>query len=607
MQRAIIYCRVSTEEQAQDGHHSLAAQEFLCRKTAVDQGFEVAAVFKDPGRTATNMHRPGLQDALARCQADHSIKAVFVQDTDRLARNTQDHLTIRAVLKKAGVQLISVSQPMLEDSAEGHMIDTIIASVNQFQSDITSRKTIKGLEEKVRGGGWPALAPLGYRNVGTGQDKQNRVVEVDESVAPLVKRMFELYATGNYSAHELGEVMFGLGLRSRNHKKLQISKVLTILQNPFYIGVVKWGGISAKGTHNPIISEGLYRAVQAVMKGHGGNRSRRRRHDFLLRGYLFCGFCGRRMIGEKHPLKKAAYYRCHKRGGCQPAARTELVENDVSALFDLLTIDSGLINETTAALSKRLCADRKAFVEVRTALCNQKTALESRLTHIERKWLDGVLDDTDFTRLKTQLRADLDTVEHRLADHDLQNRVNVDEVREVVSFAGSIGFHYQQAPEYLKRLLLKLAWERFDVRNNEIVEAVPTPVFRTLTGSGSGLTNAQKPVLLERASVQRGDHHPTQASIERVVRLRTEWGPNRMPNRPENRRKVAGNGNYCPAQSLLELIKDAGYFQQVLALFREIQSGLGYTSKAGGGPLKSASHDTKPIGRLCRQVESPRL
>lgn len=574
MQRAIIYCRVSTEEQAQDGHHSLAAQEFLCRKTAVDQGFEVVAVFKDPGRTATNMHRPGLQDALARCQADHSVKAVFVQDTDRLARNTQDHLTIRAVLKKAGVRLISVSQPMLEDSAEGHMIDTIIASVNQFQSDITSRKTIKGLEEKVRGGGWPALAPLGYRNVGTGPDKQNRVVEVDESVAPFIKRMFELYATGNYSAHEVGDVMFGLGLRSRNHKKLQVSKVLTILQNPFYIGAVKWGGISTKGKHNPIISEGLYCAVQSVMKGHGGNRSRRRQHDFLLRGYLFCAACGRRMIGEKHPLKKAAYYRCHKRGGCQPAARTVLVENEVSALFGHLTLHSTLVNETITALSRRMSADKKAFAEVRTALCNQKTALESRLAHIERKWLDGVLDDADFTRLKTQLRADLDTVDHRLADHDLQNRISIDEVKEVVSFAGAIGFHYQQAPEYLKRLLLKLAWERFEVRHNEIVEAVPTPVFRAITGSGSGSANAHKPVLLERASVPWGGDHPTRASTEPLVRLRTEWGPSRMPNRPENSQKIAGGGSFYRARALAKLLKNVGYVHQVFNLVREIKEGL---------------------------------
>lgn len=207
MHRALIYCRVSTEEQAEDGHHSLAAQESLCRRQGAQQDFEIAAVYTDPGRSATTMNRPGLQDALARCQSDKSIKALFVQDTDRLARNTRDHLTIRAVLKKHDVKLISVSQPMLEDSAEGMMIDTIIASVNQFQSDLTSRKTMKGLEEKVRNGGWPGIAPIGYKNVGVGPEGQSRIVVVDKDLAPLVQQLFRQYATGSYSVHDLNNIM----------------------------------------------------------------------------------------------------------------------------------------------------------------------------------------------------------------------------------------------------------------------------------------------------------------------------------------------------------------------------------------------------------------
>lgn len=152
MKKALIYCRVSTEEQAQDGHHSLSAQKSICSKLAIDLGYNIVEIFEDPGKSATNMNRPGLQDMLIRCQEDKSIEAVFVQDTDRLARNTNDHLTIKAILQKAGVKLISASQPTIDESAEGNMIDTIIAAVNQFQSDLTARKTKKGLEEKVRNG-----------------------------------------------------------------------------------------------------------------------------------------------------------------------------------------------------------------------------------------------------------------------------------------------------------------------------------------------------------------------------------------------------------------------------------------------------------------------
>ncbi|MCI0706090.1 MAG: recombinase family protein [Ignavibacteriae bacterium] len=147
MPNALVYCRVSTEEQAVKGF-SLDVQEKLCRDFAGRNGYDPIGVYRDEGRSGTSLDRPALKDLLQRCQQQKDISAVIVQETDRLARNTKDHLTIRAVLQKANVKLISVAQPMLDDSPEGNMIDTILASVNQFQSDINSRKTKKSLQEK---------------------------------------------------------------------------------------------------------------------------------------------------------------------------------------------------------------------------------------------------------------------------------------------------------------------------------------------------------------------------------------------------------------------------------------------------------------------------
>src|SRR6516165_6019973 len=126
MPQCLIYCRVSTEEQAEKGY-SLDTQEKLCRDFANRSGFHVAGVYRDEGKSATSLNRPALQDLLAKCTESKSIDAVVVQETDRLARNTHDHLAIRAILQKASVKLISVNQPMLDDSPEGVMIDTILA------------------------------------------------------------------------------------------------------------------------------------------------------------------------------------------------------------------------------------------------------------------------------------------------------------------------------------------------------------------------------------------------------------------------------------------------------------------------------------------------
>ena len=164
MPNCFIYCRVSTEEQADKGY-SLDTQEKLCHDFAERNGYAVIGVYRDEGKSATNLDRAALQELLSRCTKENGIDAVIIQETDRLARNTKDHLTIKAVLKKAGTKLISVAQPMLDDSPEGMMIDTILASVNQFQSDINSRKTSRGMQEKFEQGWWPGCAALGYLNI----------------------------------------------------------------------------------------------------------------------------------------------------------------------------------------------------------------------------------------------------------------------------------------------------------------------------------------------------------------------------------------------------------------------------------------------------------
>ena len=581
MKRAIIYCRVSTEEQAADGHHSLSAQETLCRKVASEKSYEVVSIFRDPGKSATNMNRSGLKEALACCQSDKSIKAFLVQDTDRLARNTKDHLTIRAILQKSDVTLISASQPMLEDSAEGNMIDTIIASVNQFQSDITARKTIKGLEEKVRNGGWPAQAPLGYKNIGIGTDNQTRIIEIDQDTAPLIKKAFKLYATGNYSVHELGDILYNLGLRSRTGKKLHISKLHLLLQNPFYIGIVKWGNITTKGNHRPLIEKSLFKAVGSVMKAHGGNKSRRRNHDFLLRGYLFCANCGRRMLGETHLDKRASYYRCHKRGGCQPTIRIGDLEKQVINEFKMLTPPKALIDSTIQALQNRASRIYKDFTNERSSLLRKQSLILEKLKLVEKKWLDGLLDDNDFVRIRDDLKEDLQTIENGIADLEIKRSLNLGDFEDVFEFLKHIDNVYINAPDFLKRLLLKFAWERFEVKNQKIVKAIPTKVFRIFEDSYS-FNQTQNSLVKEGALSQRfggapvlvtGD--PIQPSLNPVgVQIRSEWGPNHSLNRSQKVSKVFGVGNNSIQKKVSELTSDVGYVQHLFSLYYIIQDTL---------------------------------
>jgi site-specific DNA recombinase len=252
----LIYSRVSTEDQAETGR-SIGDQIKICKRFSDENGYDVAGIYKDEGKSATNMNRAGLQDMIIKCQEDKNIEAILVQDTDRLARNTSDHLQIKAMLKKVGTQVISVSQPMLDDTTpEGQFMDLVIAGVNAFQSKITGRKVSKCMLEKFRDGWWPAAAPFGYTNINVGtEEKPVNVIGDDETKQTLITKAFETFAKGMYSAVEVNSMFFKQGLSTRSGKKPSSSEFNRILKNSFYYGLMKWQGEEKMGNHKPIVTK----------------------------------------------------------------------------------------------------------------------------------------------------------------------------------------------------------------------------------------------------------------------------------------------------------------------------------------------------------------
>lgn len=486
MQKALIYCRVSTEEQAEKGY-SLDAQERLCRSFAKNNGYKVAGVYRDEGKSGTTLDRPALKDLLSKCQEDKPISAVIVQETDRLARNTKDHLTIKALLQKAEARLISVAQPMLDDSPEGKMIDTILASVNQFQSDINSRKTQRGLQQKFDEGWWPGWAPLGYVNVAVGGNHDGRrarkIVKKDPEKWYLIKEGFKLYLTGRYSADHVNDILYQKGLRSKSGKKLSHSIMVSILKNPFYAGLMRWSGQQKTGKHPRMISLSQHKRVLQIMDSHNNHACRRRKHSFLLRGSIFCNLCGQRYTAEKHPAKNKDYYHCvsrrrHSNQGQNVEA--EELERQVEKQFKNIQFSKEFIGLVLRKLRELYRQQHEAISRQIQILYNRKKAVEAKRDKAEEKLLAGVLSDDAFVRLRTKFRDKLDAIQSRIDELDSQREYEIDVIQEVVKLTRNIYKTYKTAPYELKREYLGLFWDKFLVQDRKIVKAIPTKLIQVL-------------------------------------------------------------------------------------------------------------------------------
>jgi site-specific DNA recombinase len=185
--RAIIYCRVSTKRQKEEGY-SLGTQLAECQKYAEKNGFVVIGDYSDD-HTGFDLDRRGLdavRSALRRYEAD----CILVYDVDRLTRNLAQSLVLREEFSRLKIELHVVRRGKTEDTAEGRLHANIEGVLGEYEREkIRDRNRInkyaKAASKHV--GNAPAY---GYRKIGKGKDSRLVIYEPEAKVVKLIYRWY---------------------------------------------------------------------------------------------------------------------------------------------------------------------------------------------------------------------------------------------------------------------------------------------------------------------------------------------------------------------------------------------------------------------------------
>jgi len=314
--QAVIYCRVSTKEQTHN--LSLPTQERFCRDYCERQGFAVARVFVEEGKSAKTTDRTRLLELLDFCREKKGlIQHVVVYRIDRFSRQQYDYVVLAAQLKKYGVTLKSVTEPISDDST-GKLMENILSSFAQFDNDVRSERTVAGMRAALERGHWTFGVPIGYRRKVDAVGKET--MEADPKLAPLVTEAFKLYATGLHSKAEVLRKITAMGLRTRQGKVVTRQTFQQMLRKPIYAGLLcvpQWGIDRVKGDFESLVSEETFERVQAVLEGRSLTITPHERNhpDFPLRRFVKCGKCDTPITGSwsKGRKQQYAYYRCRNR------------------------------------------------------------------------------------------------------------------------------------------------------------------------------------------------------------------------------------------------------------------------------------------------------
>jgi site-specific DNA recombinase len=512
--KAAIYLRVSTKEQAEMGGeregYSIPAQREACLRKAETLGAMVSDEFVDRGESAKSADRPELQRLLQYVKAE-AISYVIVHKVDRLARNRLDDVQINLAFKAAGAQLVSCTES-IDDTPSGMLVHGIMSTIAEFYSRNLANEVIKGSVQKAKNGGTIGRAPTGYLNHRLYENgREIRTVIVDPVRGPLMAEAFELYASSEWTIRTLLEELTMRGLNSapsknRASKPLSLSNFLHLLRHPYYKGLVRYRGVEYPGKHQPLVTEAVWRQVQDVLTAQNFAGEKKRLHHQYLKGTVWCGECGSRLIVTNAKGRGGVYPyfvcigRQQKRTTCQQSAvLIDVVEAKVEELYASLQPPATLVDEIRAVLLHEMARNTKAAEKEQRIQEKCKNRLEAERYKLLEGHYAGAIPLDLLKSEQQRITHELEQVARRSADLTTEAKTVEANLGKALALAANWHGAYLQAGPADRRQLNQVIFEKlyvtqdYDVRHtfNEPFALLLSPEVTTMAMKRYRLTNEQ--------------------------------------------------------------------------------------------------------------------
>src|SRR3989339_1798786 len=231
--RYVIYARKSTEDEDRQVL-SIEAQIFELREFAAKEKLEIVGPTFVETKTAKEPGRIKFAEMLSMIEKGKA-DGIISWHPDRLARNSVDGGKIIYFVDCGLIKSLKFPTFWFEPTPQGLFMLNIAFGQSKYFVDNLRENVKRGLRQKIRNGTWPSWAPVGYLN-----NAKTRGIDVDSEKAPKVKKLFEMYATGAYTLHSLANWCKKNGLVGNLGKEIALSNVQSILQNIFYIELMKY-------------------------------------------------------------------------------------------------------------------------------------------------------------------------------------------------------------------------------------------------------------------------------------------------------------------------------------------------------------------------------
>jgi site-specific DNA recombinase len=450
----VIYCRVSSKEQVEGT--SLESQELACREYANRNRVNVLKVFVERGESAKFADRPQLLELLEYCrQGKNAAQMLLVWKVDRLARNVGDHFNIKASLKKQGVEVVSVTEP-IDANPEGKLMETILAGFAQFDNDLRAARTLQGMRRKIQDGLFPWKPPLGYKTVTQKGNKKTAPDEPDQPLFGLLQRVWQEFATGKHTKAEILRLMTAWGVRTRHGTRVPKQSLDKMFRDRFYAGIIcdPWSGEEHIGQHIPLVSKATFATVQAVIDRR--NRSIRHhsiRPEFPMRMFARCSECERYVTGSfsRGRSQYYPYYHCQAKNCSNPInRRAHVIHAEFIEFLNSVTPSRGAIQQLFERVAEAAGKRMRAELVLRERRNGEACRLREQRQRLIQMKMENLLTNEEFAHQKSLLTKRLYEVESAQGGDPGDNHAIASLADEICTPLMNLGETWTDFPPLLK-------------------------------------------------------------------------------------------------------------------------------------------------------------
>jgi len=415
MRIAALYVRVSTDEQAEKGY-SQRNQEEVLRRYCELKSIQVGKVYYEE-HSAKTFNRPVWKKILLdlrKSKGDTDV--ILFTKWDRFSRNTGDAYSMLNTLRRFGVDAQAIEQPLDLEVPENKMMLAFYLAAPEVENDRRGLNIFHGIRRAKKEGRWPAAAPVGYVNLV--DEKGHKYIAPKEPEASAMRKAFQEVAAGKYTLREIYNQARKEGITCL------YNNFCHIIRNPVYCGKVlvpKYKDeeeFLADGQHEALIPESLYYQVQDRIDGRKRIEGIKFSTDdrFLLRGFLECPKCDRKLTASASKGRKFYYYYYH----CSSACGARYKAEDLNKCIDKKIKEIGIKEEYEQFYHQVLLKAYKDSAGIgdlsQRAMLNNIKELQLRLERSRNLYLDDKLEEADYKKAKRETENEIISLEKRLPD-----------------------------------------------------------------------------------------------------------------------------------------------------------------------------------------------